>query len=265
MAGEALEDSIVDPTAPRHRAWRLIGRVAGALVVVLLLVVIGFLAWANTPMMGDRARAVDAWTNGAITITDEGDSIVMAPTGTASGQGLVFVPGARVDPYAYLYKLSGAVAEDGLTVVITKPILNLAFFDQRPLETFTRHAPGVTQWFVGGHSLGGVRACQLADDPAVSGLILFGSYCANDLSGSHLSGLSIGGSNDGLSTPTKIDNASHLLPAVAQRVEIHGMNHAQFGDYGSQPGDNDSGITNAEARTQLTHALVTFLRARATG
>ena len=244
---------------PPHRGMRRTVRILVSIVAVVALVLVGFLAWANTPMMGDRARAIDVWTNPAVSITDEGASVLLAPTGEPSGQGLVFIPGALVDPYAYLYKLAGAVEDTGLTVVVTKPTLNLAFFDQRPLSTFTAHAPDVTSWYVGGHSLGGVRACQLATDPSVDGLILFGSYCANDLSGTDLHVLSIGGNDDGLSTPAKIDAARHLLPADATMVEIDGMNHAQFGDYGVQPGDNEPRIPDDQARDELTDALTSFL------
>ncbi|WP_285115364.1 alpha/beta hydrolase [Leifsonia sp. fls2-241-R2A-40a] len=247
---------------PVSRSRRILrrARTAGvAILVVLGLVVVGFLAWASTPMMGDRSAALTAWRDPAVSIHDAGNAVVMEPTGTPSGAGLVFVPGALVDPYAYLYKLSGAVAETGLTVVITKPTLNLAFFDQRPLSSFTAHAPEVTDWYVGGHSLGGVRACQLAQDPQVEGLILFGSYCANDLSGTDLRVLSIGGGRDGLSTPQKIQDARHLLPADAELVEIPGMNHGQFGDYGPQAGDRPATIDDATARRELTDALDAFL------
>lgn len=233
--------------------------VAAAVVGVLALVVVGFLAWASTPMMGDRAAALQVWRDPAVSIHDTGDVVVLAPTGAASGTGLVFVPGALVDPYAYLNKLAPTVERTGLTVVVTKPTLNLAFFDQRPLRTFTVHAPAVTTWYVGGHSLGGVRACQLADDPQVAGLILFGSYCANDLSGSDLRVLSIGGSRDGLSTPAKIGAARHLLPPDAVLVEIDGMDHAQFGDYGAQPGDLPATIDDRTARSRITEALTAFL------
>ncbi len=241
---------------PRHRVRNTVIAVLG----VLALVVVGFLAWASTPMMGDRTAALEAWRNPAVSIHDAGDAVVMEPTGTASGTGLVFIPGALVDPYAYLYKLSGAVEETGLTVVITKPALNLALFDQLSLSTFTAHAPDVDEWYVGGHSLGGVRACQLADDPQVKGLILFGSYCANDVSGTDMRVLSIGGGRDGLSTPAKIAGARHLLPADAQLVEIEGMNHGQFGDYGPQSGDGVATIDDRTAREQLTEALAGFLQ-----
>ncbi|MGO4592485.1 alpha/beta hydrolase [Leifsonia sp. 2TAF2] len=241
------------------RTFRRVRTAAVAVLVVLGLVVVGFLAWASTPMMGDRSAALDAWRDPAVRIHDTGDAVVMEPTAEPSGQGLVFVPGALVDPYAYLYKLSGVVADTGLTVVITKPTLNLAFFDQRPVSTFTEQAPGVTEWYVGGHSLGGVRACQLARDPHISGLILFGSYCADDLSSTDLRVLSIGGSRDGLSTPAKIAGARHLLPASARLVQIEGMNHGQFGDYGPQSGDGVATIDDRTARSELTDALTEFL------
>jgi hypothetical protein len=236
-----------------------IGVIAGGVAAVVALVLVGFLGWANTPMMGERPAAMTAWTDSSVQIRDAGAAVVMSPTGRSSGEGLVFVPGARVDPYAYLYTLSGVVGETGLTVVITKPTLNLAFFDTRPLSTFTATAPAVTTWAVGGHSLGGVRACQLADDPAVSRLILFGSYCADDLSGAHLAALSIGGENDGLSTPAKIAGAAHLLPSDATFVEVPGMTHAQFGAYGLQPGDGTATISDAEARDAITAALASVL------
>ena len=234
-----------------------IGLVAALLVIVL--VAVAFLVWANIVMQGDRDRAIEVWSDTGVEVTSTEHSVVIAPAGVASGTGLVFIPGAKVDPYAYMYKLAGIVERTGATIVITKPTLNLAFFDQRPLTTFTADAPGVDRWFVGGHSLGGVRACMLADDPAVSGLILFGSYCANDLADSGLEVLSISGSRDGLTTPEKIADARPLLPTDATFVEIEGLNHAGFGDYGTQPGDNSATIPTDQQRDEITDALATVL------
>ncbi len=244
---------------PRRRLRTAVFWVLGLLV----LLVVGLLFWANIVMMGERPASLEVWDNPAITVTSTDHSVVLAPSSDPSGTGLVFIPGAKVDPYAYMYKLSGIVEQTGATVVITKPTLNLAFFDTRPLSTFTADAPGVNEWFVGGHSLGGVRACQLVDTPdaaadGVTGLVLFGSYCANDLSGTDLRVLSISGSDDGLSTPAKIDAAAHLLPADAVFVEIEGANHASFGDYGVQPGDGTATIDDAEMHRELTDALQAF-------
>jgi Alpha/beta hydrolase family len=231
-------------------------RVSIVVVVVLVLLVVAFLFYSSMVMRGDRAAAIAVWTNPAVAVTSTDHSIILEPTGTASGIGLVFIPGAKVDPYAYMYKLSGIVESSGATVVITKPTLNLAFFDQRPLSLFEADAPDVTRWLVGGHSLGGVRACQLADTPGVAGLVLFGSYCANDLSTLDLDVLSIGGSNDALSTPEKIEAASDLLPSSARIVAIDGLNHAGFGDYGVQPGDGTATLDSEQERDAITELLL---------
>jgi hypothetical protein len=245
---------------------RRIGRIALWVVAVLALVVVVFLVWAHTLYAGERPESLEAWTDPEITIRHTDTSFVIEPAEGGSDVGLVFIPGAQVDPSAYLWKLSGIVSETGATVVITEPTLNLAFFDQRPLSTFTSEAPDVSEWYVGGHSLGGVRACQLAEagtdaaaEPEVVGLVLFGSYCANDLSGSGMPVLSISGSEDGLSTPTKIADAAHLLPDTAVFVEIEGLNHAGFGSYGPQSGDGEASVGRSEVRSQLAALLDEFL------
>jgi hypothetical protein len=231
--------------------------VLGSIGALILLAVVGFLLWANIGVMAAEPDALAAVRDDpAVTLTDEGAAWVLAPSSGDSGIGLVFIPGAKVDPLAYAAALVGVV-DDGVTVVITKPTLNLAFFDFRPLSDFTALAPEVKDWFVGGHSLGGVRACQLTE--GTDGLVLFGSYCATDLSEADLAALSISGSEDGLSTPEKIDEAAHLLPADTVFVVIEGGNHAGFGAYGPQPGDGEATIPDADIRAQITDALAPFL------
>ncbi|MFU8947137.1 alpha/beta hydrolase [Mycetocola zhadangensis] len=218
---------------------------------VVVLVVIAALVWAHAVMAGDRTAALTAWRNDALTISDTGHSVILSPTSGSSERGLVFVPGAKVDPYAYLYKLSG-IAEQGTTVVITKPTLNLALADLRPLTAFTADAPGIESWIVGGHSLGGVKACQFATEPDVDGLLLFGSYCASDLSSTGIPVLSFVGENDGLSTPGKIADAAGNLPDGSTVILLPGANHANFGNYGVQPGDGRSTANDSTVQGRIT-------------
>lgn len=241
--------------ARRHRALR-VG--AWALAVLLVLVLV-FLVWAHIVMQGTRSAALTVWRDDQVSVRDAGDAVVMTPTGTADGVGIVFVPGAKVDPYAYMATCRQVVA-DGTTVVITKPTLNLAFFDTRPLSRFEAHAPGVRTWTVGGHSLGGVRACQLAAGPDVAGLLLLGSYCADDLSDTDLDVLSVSGSRDGLSTPAKVAAARDELPASATSVEVPGANHAAFGAYGAQPGDQPATVSRRESGQAITAAVERWVR-----
>jgi len=229
--------------------------------VALALGIVAVLIWTQLVMPADRAAAQAVFDNPAVTVTDTDVSVVIAPAEKPSTAGLVFIPGAKVDPYAYLATLSGTVEATGMTVVITKPVLNLAFFDQRPLDTFTDTAPDVTAWLVGGHSLGGVRACMYAADAPVAGLVLFGSYCAAAVD-DDLAVLSLSGSEDGLSTPAKIQDTADLLPADTVFVEIDGANHAAFGAYGAQPGDGEATISPAESERAITDALSAFTALR---
>lgn len=233
-------------------------RVAGwAALTALVLGIVAFLVWTQLVMPADRAAAQAVFDNPAVTVTDTDVSVVITPAEGRSIAGLVFIPGARVDPYAYLATLAPTVEATGMTVVITKPVLNLALFDQRPLDTFTATAPDVAAWFVGGHSLGGVRACMHTADNDVSGLMLFGSYCASPVD-DDLPVLSISGSEDGLSTPAKIDESADLLPADTTFVRIEGANHASFGAYGAQPGDGTATLTPAQSEQAITEAIGGF-------
>ena len=238
-------------------------RIAGFAALALFVVGIAcFLGWAASPMLPEAGPLEAARSDPAFTLTESADGVVLAPT-TPNGTGIVYLAGARVDPAAYARKLSG-IAAAGVTVVIARPTLNFAIFELRPLATFEGLAAGsgVRSWYVGGHSLGGVRACQYAADaPAgsVSGLILFGSYCAADLSSSDLPVLTLSATRDGLSTPAKIADAAHLLPSDAQLVRLPGANHAQFGDYGVQPGDTTATASDAQAKREITAAVLAFV------
>ncbi|MFJ4174550.1 alpha/beta hydrolase [Microbacterium sp. NPDC089696] len=240
----------------KKRRRRVLKVVLWGLVAIVVLGVGGILVWSQVGVMAAEPEPLaDVRADPAIRIEDAPQGIVMTPADGDSDRGLVFVPGAKVDPWAYASILQG-LADDGVTVVITRPWLNLAFFDLRGLDAFTSAAPDIDDWAVGGHSLGGVRACQLAAD--AEALVLFGSYCTDDVSTRDLAVLSISGSEDGLSTPAKIDAARHLLPADAEMVEIDGASHASFGDYGPQAGDGEPTISRADMHARMDELLQGF-------
>lgn len=243
------------PVRRRRRAlWWIVGVIGGLLIAA----VVGVVVWSQVGVYQAEPEPLAAVrSDPGIRITDDGAGIVLEPAITApTGEGLVFIPGAKVDPWAYAATLSGLVRDAGFTVVITKPWLNLAFFDLRPVTSFTDLAPDVSSWMVGGHSLGGVRACMLAAD--VDGLALFASYCSADLSATGIPVLSLSGSEDGLSTPEKIDAASDLLPPNALFVEVPGASHSSFGAYGPQDGDGTPTISLEEMTGQITATVGTF-------
>jgi hypothetical protein len=70
---------------------------------------------------------------------------------------------------------------------------------------------------------------------------------------------SISGTRDGLATPDKIAASRTLLPPETLWVAMEGGNHAQFGWYGLQPGDNGATISREEQQEQLVAATRTLL------
>jgi pimeloyl-ACP methyl ester carboxylesterase len=139
-----------------------------------------------------------------------------------------------------------------VTVVIMDPLMNMALFDTRTIDELSLAAPAVSDWVLSGHSLGGVRACMLAEHPDVVGLVLMGSYCANDISSTDIPVLQILASKDGLIDAEAVKASAGLLPPSTQKITLEGANHASFGTYGEQPGDGIATLSRAEVREELT-------------
>ena len=90
-------------------------------------------------------------------------------------------------------------------------------------------------------------------------------WAAYPASGSNLSKLNISvvtihGTNDGLVSTLQIDSSLKLLPKDTYRVEIAGGNHAQFGWYGKQPGDNDATISKEAQQEQIINPTIQLLK-----
>jgi hypothetical protein len=63
-----------------------------------------------------------------------------------------------------------------------------------------------------------------------------------------------------LSDPATILASRALLPADTAFLEIAGGNHAQFGDYGPQTGDNPATISANEQWDQIAAATLALLQ-----
>ena len=264
---EPLTDEVAEPAAgaaagpaadaspkKKRRGLRILWWVLGIIGGLLVVAIVGILIWSQVGVAAaepEPLAAVEA--DDRIVITDDSAAFILEPASGATDVGLVFIPGGKVEAQAYAAKLSGLVAEEGVTVVITKPWLNLAFFDLRPLDAFTGLVPDVDTWIVGGHSLGGVRSCMLATQ--ADALALFASYCSTDLAESGLPVASISGSEDGLSTPDDIQAGKPMLPSDAVFSEIEGASHSSFGDYGLQAGDGTPDISDDEMTAHITELV----------
>jgi pimeloyl-ACP methyl ester carboxylesterase len=120
--------------------------------------------------------------------------------------------------------------------------------------------PEIAHWFVGGHSLGGVAAASYAaSHPEITGVVFWASYPADDsLKNQNMPVVSIYGTLDGLATEESQNSKKELMPEDTQYVVIEGGNHAQFGSYGKQAGDNDASISPEEQWVQVASGTVAF-------
>ncbi len=105
------------------------------------------------PTRGSRRHA-RRFSRRRVVFTTGDDTLVLTPASGQSHQGILFFPGAKVDPYSYLYPFVDVVAE-GATLVVMEPLFNMALFDARDLEALTSPYPEINQWTLVGHSLGG--------------------------------------------------------------------------------------------------------------
>ncbi len=247
-----------------RRRWWLC--VLVALGVVAVAVALGLVIWAETPM-GPMPEAVAAMvTDGHVTVVQD-DVIVFRPNETTATVGLVFYPGARIDPVSYAPAMR-ALAAQGFLVVIAPMPLNLAVLDSDRAADVIADFPEIRRWAVGGHSLGGAMAAAFvaSDTAAVDGLLLWAAYpsSGDDLSTWEGSVASVSATNDGLATPDDIVRTTPLLPAGTEFVIVDGGNHAQFGWYGEQRGDGVASISREDQQSQTVAATLRLLRALST-
>ncbi|WP_119822014.1 alpha/beta hydrolase [Halalkaliarchaeum desulfuricum] len=202
-----------------------------------------------------------------VTVTHTvGGHLVHSGPVSSDTTGIVLYPGGLVDPESYVPTAAAIAAGHDVAVVIPKMPYNLAILDVDRAGSARDAAPEIRDWYVAGHSLGGVAACRyaVANPEVVEGIVLFASYCDRDLSDTDIRALSVLGTEDEVLDRDAEHRNRELLPASARIVEIEGMNHAQFGAYGSQRGDGTATIENEAARAQLAAEVVAWLEDRKT-
>lgn len=242
----------------------------GILIALLALVVLGggaFFAWANqaAPPMPEALAAMQS--DELVTFKEQNGWLVFQPVSQGDAlakppeKGLVIYPGGKVDYRAYA-PTARAIAAQGYLVVIPPMPLNLAFFDTNAAADVLAAFPQIQKWAVAGHSLGGVAASSYAaaNPDKIQGVGFWASYPQGSMTTYPGQVVSISASNDGLATPEKIEASKKDLPAATLYVEIQGGNHAQFGYYGPQEGDNPATISRQEQQQQLVAAMAQLLQ-----
>lgn len=177
---------------------------------------------------------------------------------------LIIYPGAKVDTKAY-EPIAAMLAEDGIDCYIVDMPLHFAFFNSKGADkVMKKHA--YKNYYIAGHSLGGAMAANYVSKDQnwkkFKGIIFLAAYSANDLHNTDLKALSIYGSNDGVLNLSKVRSGRKYFKKENYTEKIiTGGNHAQFGSYGKQSGDNKAEISARKQwgdTTKMMEKLVQF-------
>jgi pimeloyl-ACP methyl ester carboxylesterase len=230
-------------------------------MILLIVIPAGFVGWASFPL-GPGAIALDALQpDAAVSVEMVQGWTVFRPTDVEVRTGFIFYPGGRVDyrSYAPLLKL---LAQQGALVALVPMPLSLAFFAPDKADAILAAFPAIQHWAIGGHSLGGAMAARycFTHPGKVQGLALWAAYPASSesLANQKLAVLSIFGSQDG--QVKELEASKPLLPPDTTWVKIDGGSHAQFGDYGLQPGDGQAQISPQLQWSQVAAATIALFQ-----
>lgn len=252
------------PPPERKTKRRRLRRILVVLGLVFLAVMVAAAAVVLTPSPAEESTVAAVRADPAVQVLDRDGYLALLPAGTTPETGIIFYPGARATPEGYLASWAPIVEATGVAVYLAEMPFGFASLDDDAAAEIQAAEPGVTSWWIGGHSLGGITAAHYFDThPEFAGLLLWAAFPDDEVVLTGASGrdvMAVTGSRDGV-VPTRVVR-ERLADAgiTADVVEIDGMEHSQFGAYRSIFGDGDPTISDEAARLALARVTADFLQ-----
>lgn len=224
----------------------LLKKIAITFLVIICLAVGGFLFWANQYYKADDiALAVNQQSNVITT-----DNVTTITSSTPTDTAIIFYPGAKVEAIAYL-PLLDQLADNGYDCYLIHMPLNMAIFDSNAATSVIENT-AYEHYYIMGHSMGGAMASNYAysHQELIDGLILLGAYPYKDYS-EEKTCIIYGSLNQSVEDELKTD---------VNVFEIEGGNHAQFGNYGHQKGDEIATISAQQQQDETVDIIIDFIK-----
>ncbi len=252
-------------TAKRKTIRRVILAII-AVVVLASAVGIGVCLFNERPAVQALATYQSAYGDTTINVSDDGGVEILPLNGGIHKTGIIFYVGAQIKPDAYIPLLT-RIAEQGYPCFIPNLTCNMAILEPSAAEEIIQAHPEIEVWYIAGHSLGGLIASDFAEDhqDEVKGLIMLAAYTNCDMSEISMPALSVYGDSDGVLNKKRYDERLPWNSSDFEEYVISGANHAQFGDYGKQPRDNDANITADDQQAQTADMILDWLNRHADG
>jgi hypothetical protein len=152
------------------KIWRY---AAGHWSLALLAAGTIFVFWASDAAPASETALQAMQSDAQVYVSAENGWVIFFPAENPRPEtGFIFYPGGRVDYRAYAPVLK-LIAGQGYFVAIVPAPLNLAFFDINAAARVQAKYPEIRNWFVGGHSLGGVRLPRMPRFIPISKVLSF--------------------------------------------------------------------------------------------
>lgn len=237
------------------------------LLLAVFVVIVGISLWgirwatfARPPL----PEAVAALESDDLVEVEQVPWLSFMPTKVEPMTGFIFYPGGRIDPQGYAL-LMKTIAAEGYLVVVPEMPINMAVFQPNVADGIMAHYLDISQWVIGGHSVGGTMAAQYANThrERIDGLAIWASYPAGNADLSDFDGLvaSIYGSNDPGVNHDSVAERRHLLPDDTLYIPIDGGDHHQFGSYEINPEEHHATISRVSQQEQIIQATLELLEA----
>lgn len=235
------------------------------IISILLVVCIGLVFAMNSLFYhGDSTALTSLQSTSTITVVEKSDYYAFVPKEHMWESAFILYPGALVDAESYA-PLMVELAEKGYTSFIARMPFNMAILKGNAADRIIADYPQMTNWYIGGHSLGGVMASNYADKhpDLIKGIAFLASYPNKDLADQVIKVVSLYGTNDQVLNMSAYKEATKLLPTDSDsytEIPITGGNHASFGNYGPQSGDGELTISPQEQQAITLEALTTLMQ-----
>ena len=238
------------------------------LVVAALVFAVAFKIYAGKYYKADTEiiEEVEAEVGDNVNIYYDDDLLVFVPAKQETKAVIVFYSGAKVEFQAYS-GLMDELANRGYLCLLPRMPENLALLRRSAAgDIKEKYADwvqyvGDVDWYLAGHSMGGVAAAQYLGENLgeYKGLILCASYTTVDFSNEDIKLLSLFGSEDQVINKENYEESKALWPENSEEYIIEGGNHGYFGNYGEQKGDGEAKISNHEQLEIAADKIAEFL------
>ncbi|MBE9387611.1 alpha/beta hydrolase [Vagococcus salmoninarum] len=240
--------------------WRKIS--ISVLLTVFFLIVIGYFGLKSVTYQPSQLAQEAAGSSSGINVSQSKDGLIFSPEKPTTKPAILFYQGALVEEMSYSL-WAKTLAEAGYPVYLIHLPLNLAVFQGNKVEEIIEEFY-LDNYVLGGHSLGAVMISRYAHRDTsenLKGVFFLASYPDEKGALNQLGKpvLSLTASEDGVLNQKNYEASRMFLPKETEFREIVGGNHAGFGSYGPQKGDNPSQLTEKEQQDLVADELLSWL------